>query len=118
MKQYLFIMRQLPHISSRVQETLDQMLTTAAFDQSVSVLFVDDGVMQLKTRQNPQAPAFKNTAAIFKALEIYDITDLFVEIESLSERGLLMTDLILPVQLIPRAEVNQLIQKHAVVIPD
>lgn len=117
MKKYLFVMRHLPHVSSHVQETLDQMLTTAAFDQTVSVLFVDDGVLQLKTGQNPQPMGVKNTAAIFQVLALYEINDLYVEAESLFYRGLTVDELILPVQVIPRAEVNALMQRHAIVIP-
>lgn len=117
MKEYLFVMRHLPHVSSHVQETLDQMLTTAAFDQTVSVLFIDDGVLQLKNGQNPQQIGVKNTAAIFQALELYEIKHLFVEAESLISRGLTVNELILPVQLISRAEVNALLQRHAIIIP-
>jgi tRNA 2-thiouridine synthesizing protein C len=117
MKKYLFVMRHLPHVSSHVQETLDQLLTTAAFDQAVSVLFVDDGVLQLKTGQNPLQMGLKNTAAIFQALELYDVNLLYVETESLISRGMTVHDLILPVKLIPRAEVNALLQRHAIVIP-
>jgi tRNA 2-thiouridine synthesizing protein C len=117
MKEYLFVMRHLPHVSNHVQETLDQMLTTAAFDQTVSVLFVDDGVLQLKAGQNPQPMGVKNTAAIFQVLELYEINNLFVEAESLISRGLKENELILPVQLISRFEVNALLQRHAIIIP-
>lgn len=118
MKKYLFVMRHMPHLTSHVQEALDQMLTTAAFDQAVSVLFLDDGVFQLKTQQNPGGMALKNTAAIFTALELYEIKDVFVEAESLADRGLLADDLILSVRSIPRADVNELIRRHDVVVPD
>lgn len=118
MKNYLFILRHLPHLSSHLQEILDQLLTTAAFDQGVSVLFLDDGVLQLKVAQNPAALALKDTAAVFQALQIYDVEQLFVEEESLQERGLRAVDLILPVQLIRRAEINALMQRHDVLIPD
>lgn len=118
MKKYLFVMRHLPHVGSHVQEALDQMLTTAAFDQAVSVLFLDDGVLQLKRGQKPLSLAGKDTAAMFNALSIYDINQLLVESESLASRGLRAEDLMLPVQLIPRQQVNAYISQHDVVIPD
>jgi tRNA 2-thiouridine synthesizing protein C len=118
MKKYLFVLRRVPHNGNHVQETLDMLLTTAAFDQAVSVLFVDDGVLQLKTQQNPAAMGLKDTAAIFGALEIYDVNALYAEIESLRARGLAVEDLILPVQAINRSEVNQLMRRHEVLIPD
>jgi tRNA 2-thiouridine synthesizing protein C len=118
MKRYLFLMRQLPHNSSRVQETLDQLLTTAAFDQSVSLLFMDDGVFQLKSAQATEFTVMKNTAAMLLSLELYGITQVYVETESLKARGLAQDDLVMPVQLLPRTAVNGLIQQHDIVIPD
>lgn len=118
MKRYLFVMRRLPHVSNHVQETLDQLLTTAAFDQDVCVLFVDDGVLQLKYGQNPAASALKDTAAIFKALSIYDVDSLYVESESLLSRGLSVEDLMLPVQVIKRIDVNALIGRQDVIVSD
>ncbi len=118
MKKYLFVMRHLPHVGSHVQEALDQMLTTAAFDQKVSVLFLDDGVLQLKRGQNPELLSAKDTAAIFNALSIYDVNRLLVESESLASRGLQVEDLILPVELVSRRQVNAFINHHDIVIPD
>ena len=117
MKNYLFVMRHLPHISAHVQETLDQMLTAAVFDQSVSVLFADDGVFQIKQGQIP-AMTLKNTAAMLLALEMYDIKKLYVEAESLSERGLTANDLMMKMELISRADVGEMIKRHDVVISD
>lgn len=118
MKTYLFVMRHFPHYSSHVQETLDQLLTTAAFDQKVSILFIDDGVSQLKAQQNPPSMPLKNTAAIFQVLDVYDIKNLYVEAESLCAKGLNEADLILPVKLIRRAAVNDLMQQYDVLMPD
>lgn len=118
MKNYLFVMRHLPHVDSRLQETLDQLLTTAAFDQAVSLLFIDDGILQLPSGQNPAHSARKDTAAVFKALEIYDVHRLFAERESLLERGVRAEDLMLPVQLVTRAEVADLFKSSDVVVPD
>lgn len=94
------------------------ILTTAAFDQQVSVLFADDGVLQLKNRQNPVAMALKDTAAVFGALEIYDVRALYVESESLQARALEISDLILPVQVVQRSEIGRLMRRHDVVVPD
>lgn len=118
MKKYLFVMRQCPNISGRVQETLDQILTTAAFDQQVDVLFADDGVLQLKAGQHPQTLSFKQTAAVFQALEIYDVRQLWIESESMRERGLSLDDLILRVEPIDRCDVGRLIADYDVTIPD
>jgi len=111
-------MRRPPHTGAHLQETLDMILTTAAFDQQVSILFADDGVLQLKTGQNPEQRHLKDTAAIFTALELYDVRALYAETESLSARGLAVADLILPVEMIDRCHVNSLMLRHDVIVPD
>lgn len=117
MKRYLFVLRKPPHSGAQVQEMLDIILTTAAFDQHVSLLLLDDGVFQLKDNQHPEIAGLKDTAAIFKALEIYDVTDIYAELESLQERGLKPGDLSLPVQEIYRKDVAELMQRFDVVFP-
>ncbi len=92
------------------------VLTAAAFDQSVSLLLLDDGVFQLVNHQHPELLNLKNTAAIFKALEIYDVRDIYVEAESLSARGLKPGELILPVKELYRKQVSGLMRQFDFVI--
>ncbi len=115
MKKFLFIMRTAPHSGIQLQERLDIVLTTAAFDQQVALLFLDDGVFQLKKLQQVEQQGLKDTLAIFNALEIYDVNDLYIEVESLQERGLKPGDLSLPVKEFYRKNINQLIQRYDVI---
>jgi tRNA 2-thiouridine synthesizing protein C len=115
MKRYLFILRKPPHYGAQVQEMLDIILTTAAFDQQVSILLLDDGVFQLKNNQNPECVGMKDTSAIFKALELYDVTGIYTEVESLQERGLKPGDLCLPVQEFYRKDIAGLMKQFDVV---
>lgn len=116
MKKLLFIMRSTPHAGIQLQEKLDVVLTAAAFDQQVALLFLDDGVFQLKKGQKPEKQGLKDTASIFNALEIYDVNDLYMEVESLQERGLKPGDLSLPVQELYRKDINQLIKQFDVIL--
>lgn len=115
MKRFLFILRKPAHCGAHVQELLDIVLTTAAFDQSVSILLLDDGVFQLKNNQNPDSVGMKDTAAVFKALEIYDVNDICIEMESLQERGLKPGDLCLPVNVFYRKDIAGLMKRYDVV---
>ena len=117
MKSYLFVLRKPAHSGAYVQEMLDIILTTAAFDQSVSILLLDDGVFQLKKGQRPENAGMKDTAAIFNALEIYDVNAIYTEVESLQERGLTPGDLSLPTQAVYRKELAGLINRFDVVFP-
>ena len=109
-------MQSPPHNGSKLQERLDVILTVAAFDQQVALLFLDDGVFQLKQGQQPEKQGLKDTASIFNALEIYDVKDLYVEIESLQERGLKPGDLTLPVKEFYRNDINGLVKQFDVVL--
>ncbi|WP_031432668.1 sulfurtransferase complex subunit TusC [Methylomarinum vadi] len=116
MRKILFVMSHAPHHGTDLQETLDIVLTAAAFDQRVSLLFLDDGVLQLHQGQSPEKFKLKDTAAIFRALEIYDVRDYFIEVESLQERGLKPGNLILPVREVYRRNINELISHHDVIL--
>jgi tRNA 2-thiouridine synthesizing protein C len=61
MKSYLFVLRKPAHSGVQVQEMLDIILTTAAFDQPVSILLLDDGVFHLKNGQHPESSGMKDT---------------------------------------------------------
>jgi tRNA 2-thiouridine synthesizing protein C len=117
MKQFLFVLRKPPHSGAYVQEMLDIILTTAAFDQPTSLLLLDDAVFQLKTGQQPADFGMKETLPIFRALEIYDVNSIYAEIESLEERGLKPADLCLPVQLVYRKDIASLMRRHQVLFP-
>ncbi len=58
-KKFLYVNRRAPHGSIYALESLETVLIGAAFDQDVSVLFVDDGVYQLKKDQQPEGIEFK-----------------------------------------------------------
>jgi len=115
MKSYLFVLRKPAHSGAHVQEMLDIILTTAAFDQKVSILLLGDGVFQLKNGQHPENVGMKDTAAIFNALEIYDVNDIYTEVESLQERGLKPGDLCLPVQEFYRKDIAGLMKRFYVI---
>lgn len=118
MKSYLFVLRSAPHSGCALQEILDIILITAAFDQKVALLLLDDAVFALKGHQQPEKQAIKDTAAIFKALEMYDVEDIFLEAQSLQERGLTVVDLSLPVHEIQRENIAAVMQQYDIVFSD
>lgn len=115
MKKYLFILRYAAYKGSHAQEMLDIILTTAAFEQQVSLLVLDDAVFQLKKNQQAEKYGYKNTGVIFKALDIYDIHQIYTEVESLQERGLKAADLLLSVDELSRNKIADLIKDYDVV---
>ncbi len=74
-------------------ESLEVVLIAAAFEQDVSLAFIDDGVYQIVEGQNTDGIGMKNFSKTFHALGDYDINKLYVSKESLEERGLSESDL-------------------------
>ena len=92
-KKFMFVNRKAPYGSVYALESLEVVLISAAFDQDVSLAFLDDGVYQITKNQDTSAILQKNFSNAFKALGDYDINKLYVEEESLAERGLTKDDL-------------------------
>lgn len=115
-KRFLFMLRRPPQAGFRVRESLDMVLTTAAFDQPVTLLFLDDGVYQLKHGQRPDAADLPPVAPLFDALALYDVEAVLAERESLNERGLTEDDLVIPVEIIERADIPALIADRDIVV--
>ncbi|MBF0264296.1 MAG: sulfurtransferase complex subunit TusC [Gammaproteobacteria bacterium] len=92
-KKFMFVNRKVPYGTVYALESLEVVLISAAFDQDVSLAFVDDGVYQLKNGQSTDGIGMKNFSPTYKALGDYDINKLYVEKESLEERGLSLDDL-------------------------
>ena len=92
-KKFLYVNRRAPYGTIYALESLEVVLIGAAFDQDVSLAFLDDGVFQLTKGQNTDALGVKNFSPTFRALGDYDVTKFYVERESLEERGLTADDL-------------------------
>lgn len=114
-KKILFVMSRPPYAGIYVRETLDIVMTTAAFDQEVGLLFVDDGIYQIMRGQQFSVTTEKEITPIFQALEIYEIKDFYAESESLAERGLRVEELLLPVDLVVRTDLEPLLQRYHVI---
>ena len=92
-KKFLFVNRKAPYGTIYALEALEVVLISAAFEQDVSLAFLDDGIYQLMQGQNTSGIGMKNFSPTYRALGDYDVKKLYVEKESLDERGLKPEDL-------------------------
>ena len=92
-KKFLYINRKAPHGSVYALESLEVVLIGAAFEQDVTLAFIDDGVFQLMQNQNTESIGVKNFSPTYKALGDYDVSKIYIERESLELRGLSKDDL-------------------------
>jgi tRNA 2-thiouridine synthesizing protein C len=92
-KKFLYINRKAPYGTIYAWESLEVVLIGAAFEQDVSLAFLDDGVFQLTKGQDTKGVGMKNFSPTYSALGDYEVTKIYVEKESLEERGLTLDDL-------------------------
>jgi tRNA 2-thiouridine synthesizing protein C len=92
-KKFLYLNRKAPYGTIYAWESLEVVLIGAAFDQDVSLAFVEDGVYQLTKGQDTAGIGMKNFSPTYAALGDYEVKKIFVEKESLEERGLSLDDL-------------------------
>ena len=115
-KKFLFVNRKAPYGTIYALEILEMVLISAAFDQDASVVFMDDGVFQIKKGQDTAAVNMKNFSPTFRALEGYDVEKLYVEKESMEARGLTPDDFVVPVEVLSGEELSVLMDEQDVVI--
>ena len=115
-KKFLYVNRRAPHGTVYAHEALEVVLIGAAFDQDVSLAFIDDGVFQLKKDQDTSEIYTKNFSKIYSALEMYDVEKLYVEKESLEQRGLSEDDLMVDVKILTSDEMKKIITESEVIL--
>jgi tRNA 2-thiouridine synthesizing protein C len=93
-KKFLYVNRKAPYGTIYALESLEVVLIGAAFEQDVSLAFLDDGVYQITKGQKTDGVGMKNFSPTYKALGDYDVNKIYVEKESLEARGLTLDDLL------------------------
>ena len=115
-KKFMFVNRRAPYGTIYALEILESVLISAAFEQDISVAFVDDGVFQIKKGHDPKGLGMKNFSPTYRALAGCDIEKLYVEKESMDARGLRPDDFVVKVQVVPAAELARLMAAQDVLI--
>lgn len=115
-KKFLYVNRKAPYGTIYALESLEVVLIAAAFDQDVSLAFLDDGVYQIVKGQHTKGIDVKNFSPTYRALEGYDIEKLYVEKESMVARGLTEADFLVDVKVLGAAEMADLMASQDVVL--
>ena len=93
-KKFMYLNRRAPYGTIYAWESLEVVLIGAAFDQEVSLVFVDDGVYQLVKGSDTSESDMKNFMPTYRTLGDYGVRHLYVDQASLEARGLTTDDLI------------------------
>jgi len=128
-KKFMYINRRPPYGTVYPLEGLEVVLIGAAFEQDVCMAFINDGVFQLKQGQDTIESGMKDFSPTYRALGDYEVTRIYVECESLEERGLTEADL-MPltwededddwaekpsIQIVSRTQLSDLLEEQDVV---
>ena len=92
-KKFVYMNRKAPYGTVYALESLEVVLIGAAFEQDVQLVFVDDGVYQLTRGQSTEGIGMKNFSKTYSALGDYDVNKIYIDEQSLKDRGLTMDDL-------------------------
>lgn len=115
-KKFMYVNRKAPYGTVYALESLEVVLIGAAFEQDVSVAFIDDGVFEIVKGQDTSEVEMKNFSNTYKALEMYDVEKLYVSKESMEQRGLSEDDLIVDVEVKTAAEIAALMEEQDVIL--
>lgn len=116
-KKIMHIVRRAPHGTIYTYEGLEMVLIMAAYDQDISMTFIDDGVYSLVKDQDTAEIEIKGFMKTLGVLEDYDVENLYVDRKSLEDRGLTEDDLYVPVQVLDASEIGKLMTEQDVIVP-
>ena len=112
MAKLMVVFRTAPYGTIYSFEGLENVLIMGAYDQDVSVLFIDDGVFALKKGMDNSGTGIKDFSPTFRALEAYDIEKIFIDRGSLESRGLTKDDLVIDAELIEPDAVEKMMEEQ------
>ena len=116
-KKFMHIIRRGPHGTIYTYEAVEMILIMAAFEQDITVVFIDDGVYSLVESQETEGIGIKGFVKTYKALDGYDVEKLYVDKTSMEERGLTPDDFIVDVEVKTSEELGKLMLEQDVIVP-
>lgn len=116
-KKIMFVMGKPPHGEIYPYEGLEFILISGAYEQDLSLVFIGDGIYCLKKNQDTTDLGIKGFVKTYRTLEGYDIEKLYVDGDSLKERGLSEEDLIVDVEIKSSEEINAMMNEQDAVFP-
>lgn len=108
-KKLLYIFSAAPYSNAKGQEALDAVLIGAAFEQTVSVLFLHDGVFQIRANQNTTDSDLKQFTKAYRALNDFGIENVYAHDLALTSRGLNVDQLMVEVDILSTDDIRNLI---------
>ncbi|GMQ88439.1 MAG: sulfurtransferase complex subunit TusC [Gammaproteobacteria bacterium] len=93
-KKVMITVRKAPHGTIYVQEAIEVMFIVASYGMDLTVVFIDDGVLALKGGQDTSELGVKGFMASLGALTDFEVTRVYADRQSLTDRNLSEDDLV------------------------
>lgn len=116
-RKIMFVNRRAPHGSIYAYEGMEVVLIFGAYDQEISAVFLDDAVYSLKKGQDTSGIGTKEFSATFRVFEAYGVETIYVDQDSLQQRGLTADDLVMDVEVVDSETIRTAIQNQDVLLP-
>ncbi|MDG2916252.1 sulfurtransferase complex subunit TusC [Bisgaard Taxon 10/6] len=89
MSKLAFVFKSAPHGTARAREGLDALLAATAFtkEEDIDVFFMGEGVLNLLVEQEPENILQRDVAEAFKVLDVYDINNRYLCLDSIMDFG-------------------------------
>jgi tRNA 2-thiouridine synthesizing protein C len=107
-KSILIVLRHSPYGSSLARASLDVSLASAAFSQTVDLLFLGDGVLQLQPDQDSHRLGLKNIGRQLSSLPLYDINCVYVDAEAVARYNMDISRAPVNTRVVDQSELHQL----------
>lgn len=114
MKKYLLIMQSNPYANSKCLEGLEFAFAITAFSQHVTLIFKDDGVLQIFKDQEVDKLIGKDFTKAYAGLDLFEINEVYTDATSLQKYA--KNELLLTPKIINADEIATLISQHDVVL--
>lgn len=116
MKKMLCIVSRPPYQGSHDLELIEAAMVGAVFDMQVSVLFRDDGIWALLEGQDASPMQQRTLSNVLSALPTYEVEDLYVCTQALTQRGVDPTQFCVDAKPISLADQQTLIADQDAVL--
>ena len=111
-KSLLLVFRRPAYGRGLARGGYDLALAAAAFEQPVSLLFMDDGVWQLLPGQETSRIDARSIESTLASLPLYDIDSLYADEKSLQARGLSLGELAGAITAVGEQQLRELMVAH------
>ena len=113
----MHVVRQAPHGTIYPYEGLEMVLIMAAYDQEVSMAFIGDGIFCLMNNQDTAKLEIKGFMKTLGVLDDYDVEQIYVDKQSMEDRGLTTEDFCIDVEVIDDKTMGQKMADQDCIIP-